>query len=52
MADAVTLSNAEVYKNSFKDDAYKGMGTTFLVAVNYKGVLNVCHIGDHLSNII
>ncbi|MBQ2753578.1 MAG: Stp1/IreP family PP2C-type Ser/Thr phosphatase [Firmicutes bacterium] len=46
MADAVTLSNAEVYKNSFKDDAYKGMGTTFLATVNYKGVLNVCHIGD------
>jgi len=46
MADAVTYSNAEVFKSSFKDDAYKGMGTTFLVAANYEDRLFVCHIGD------
>ena len=46
MADAVTYSNAGVYRDSFKDEAYKGMGTTFLCAVIYDGRLNICHIGD------
>lgn len=46
MADAITYSNSKVYENSFKDDAYKGMGTTFLCAVIYNGKLSICNIGD------
>lgn len=46
MADAVTYSNAGVYRDSFKDEAYKGMGTTFLCAAVYNGKLDICHIGD------
>lgn len=46
MADAVTYSNANVYKNSFKDEAYNGMGTTFLCAIIFDKKLKICHIGD------
>ncbi len=46
MADAVTFSNTSVYINSFKDEAYRGMGTTFLCAVVFDDKLHICHIGD------
>lgn len=43
---AYTSVNSAIYKRSKSDNLYKGMGTTLVVAVDYKKVLYVANVGD------
>lgn len=53
LAQAVADMNSRVYQHSIKNEAYKGMGTTIVIAVCTGEFLTVAHIGDsrcYLSN--
>lgn len=44
--DAIVNSNTQIYKMSSTDEKLNGMGTTLTMALIYRGVIYIGHIGD------
>ncbi|HHW66771.1 Stp1/IreP family PP2C-type Ser/Thr phosphatase [Defluviitalea raffinosedens] len=52
LTNAIAHTNNIVFEKAMQNELYKGMGTTFLVAVLMEDIIHVAHVGDSRLYII